>query len=91
MSERMDRWQEMAERNIGPVTAQLANLYERLEKADERHKEMALENQELRRALDAIIIRCEEGDPESDWLPTIARIARAILEKGKPTLPEEKE
>ena len=32
------------------------------------------------RALEAIIIRCEEGDKRSDWLPTIASIAKHALE-----------
>jgi 8-oxo-dGTP pyrophosphatase MutT (NUDIX family) len=35
----------------------------------------------LREALDSIIVRCEEGDKRTDWLPTIQRIAeRAIAE-----------
>lgn len=33
----------------------------------------------LREALEAIIIRCEEGDKRTDWLPTIASIARHAL------------
>jgi hypothetical protein len=31
-------------------------------------------------ALEAIIIRCAEGDKRTDWLPTIASIARHALE-----------
>lgn len=38
-----------------------------------------------RKALEAIIVRCEEGDKKSDWLPTIADIARrARQEEPKP-------
>ncbi len=37
----------------------------------------------LREALEAIVIRCEEGDPRTDWLPTIARIAKEALGRGR--------
>lgn len=33
----------------------------------------------LREALDAIAIRAEQGDPKHNWLPDIARMARAAL------------
>lgn len=33
----------------------------------------------LEKALDSIIIRCDEGDPRSDWLPTISGIAKEAL------------
>ena len=33
----------------------------------------------VRANLEAIVIRCEEGDPKSDWLPIIARLAREAL------------
>lgn len=35
--------------------------------------------QRLERALEAIDIRCREGDPGTDWLPICGRIARAAL------------
>ena len=35
------------------------------------------------RALEAIIIRCEEGDKRSDWLPTIACIAHVALKPSE--------
>lgn len=37
------------------------------------------ERANLREALEAIVVRCEEGDPRSDWLPTIASIAKEAL------------
>jgi uncharacterized coiled-coil protein SlyX len=37
--------------------------------------------EQLEAALRAIIIRCEEGDKKSDWLPTISNIARAALDQ----------
>lgn len=36
------------------------------------------------KVLEAIIIRCEEGDKRTDWLPTIARIACAALAPKEP-------
>jgi hypothetical protein len=41
------------------------------------------ETRRLRQALEAIIVRCEEGDQRTNWLPTIADIARRALE-GRP-------
>jgi hypothetical protein len=34
---------------------------------------------EIWNKLDAIIIRCTEGDPRSDWLPVIERLAREAI------------
>jgi hypothetical protein len=51
-------------------------------------------NTEAREAFDAIILRAEEGDPRTDWLPTIALLAReglAALEQAGRTLAEERE
>ncbi len=39
--ERADKWEAQAQRNIGPVTAQMASLYERLDRADAQHRELA--------------------------------------------------
>jgi hypothetical protein len=33
----------------------------------------------LEAALQAIMVRCEEGDKKFDWIPTIASIAREAL------------
>ena len=41
---------------------------------------------DLRDALKAIIIRCDEGDPNSNWLPTISDIAKRAL-KDDPDAP----
>jgi hypothetical protein len=34
----------------------------------------------LREALDAIVIRCRDGNREADWLPVIQNIARRALQ-----------
>lgn len=34
---------------------------------------------ELEKALKAIVVRCEEGDKQFNWLPTIGNIARRAL------------
>lgn len=39
--------------------------------------------QHVKRNLEAIIIRCTEGDPNFDWLPVILRLAREAKEKIK--------
>lgn len=39
------------------------------------------------RLLDAILIRCREGDPRSDWLPVIDRLASEAREKLGGLLP----
>jgi hypothetical protein len=41
--------------------------------------------EQLEAALRAVIVRCEEGDKKSDWLPTIANIARAALDQSSST------
>jgi hypothetical protein len=40
--------------------------------------------EQLEAALQAIIIRCEEGDKNFNWLPTISNIARAALDQSSP-------
>jgi hypothetical protein len=35
-------------------------------------------------ALEAVAIRAEDGDPRTDWRPTIARIARTALAAVEP-------
>ena len=37
----------------------------------------------LTKALESIIVRCDEGDPRSDWLPVIAGIARSALSRSE--------
>jgi len=39
-------------------------------------------NTSMGQALQDILIRCEEGDKRSDWLPVIARLAREGLENA---------
>ena len=49
------------------------------------HLELAAARiEQLEAALRAIIIRCEEGDKKSDWLPTISNIARAAISQSSP-------
>ena len=38
--------------------------------------------EQLEAALRAVIVRCEEGDKKSDWLPTISNISRAALDQS---------
>jgi hypothetical protein len=37
---------------------------------------------EIVNALRAIIIRCDEGDKKSDWLPIISSLAKSVLPKA---------
>ena len=50
--ERADRWEQMAERNIAPVTAELADLYKRLEIAGDQHRELAEQLGDLKAELE---------------------------------------
>jgi hypothetical protein len=52
-------------------------------------EEAAARLEQLEAALRAIIIRCEEGDKKSDWLPTISNIARAALAQSSPPMRQE--
>lgn len=40
----------------------------------------------VRANLEAIIVRCEEGDPRTDWLPIISQLARNALDVMEPDL-----
>ena len=50
--QRADRWEQMAERNIAPIVAQLADLYKRLEIAGDQHRELAEQLGDLKAELE---------------------------------------
>ena len=67
----------------GPTTERLEderdNLMERLNEVLLEREAAKAEARRYKRGLDAIIIRCDDGDPKVDWLPTIKLIAEAAL------------
>lgn len=61
------------ERIEAEEVVQLLDGYDSLLDANMR---LVLRSEKMEAALDSIIVRCEGGDPRTDWLPTIAEIAR---------------
>lgn len=76
--ERANKWYQMAEQNIGLVVVQLASLYERLEREEDRHRVLAEQLGTAQAELETakgLLVRAKtevhnaycEGDEEGNW------------------------
>ena len=78
---RAANWQKQAERNIAPVVAQLASLYERIERSDGRHRELAEQLGDAQRGVERLTK--ERDDWETAAKDHVVNNARLVEERDR--------